>query len=66
MEENDVLVKAEQAFHSFLEQIEKGRLNDVAIRRAVKKFDVKNLKINNITPLRARKIYSSILPKYKK
>lgn len=30
----------------------------------MKKYDVKNLKINNVTPLRAKKMYSLILPKY--
>lgn len=34
------------------------------MRRALKKYDVKNLKISNVTPLRAKKMYSGIIPKY--
>ena len=63
MNTEELLKKADEVFSAYMEDIEKERLNDVAIRRAVKKYDVKNLKINNITPLRARKIYNSILPK---
>lgn len=33
------------------------------MRRAIKKYDVKNLKINNVTPLRAKKMYSAISSK---
>jgi hypothetical protein len=47
----------------YVEHIEKNKISDVSIRRALKKYDVKNLKINNVTPLRAKKMYSSILPK---
>ena len=60
----ELIKKTEVAFNNYIEEIDRGRLNDAAIRRAGKKYDVKNLKINNITPLRAKKIYSSILPKY--
>lgn len=48
---------------SFVDEIDRNKISDVSIRRALKKYDVKNLKINNVTPLRAKKIYSSILLK---
>ena len=64
MNEEELIRKADMVFNNYIEEIAKGGFNDVAIRRAGNKFDVKNLKINNSTPLRARKIYSSILPKY--
>lgn len=57
------LERAEEVFLRFVADIETGKFSDIAIRRALKKYDVKNLKINNVTPLRAKKMYSSILPK---
>ena len=48
----------------YVDEIENEKISDIAIRRALKKYDVKNLKINNVTPLRARKIYSTLLPKF--
>jgi hypothetical protein len=45
-------------------EIENKRANEVAIRKAIKKFDVKNAKIQNLTPLRVKKIFSSLATKY--
>lgn len=64
MDQTGLLEKAEQVFTHYVDQIELGKVSDIAIRRALKKYDVKNLKINNVTPLRAKKIYGTILPKY--
>jgi hypothetical protein len=46
-----------------VDEIEHNKLAEISIRRALKKYDVKNLKINNVTPLRAKKMYSTIIPK---
>ena len=51
-------------FLQFADEIEKNKISDISIRRALKKYDVKNLKINNVTPLRAKKMYATIIPKY--
>ena len=64
MDQSVLLEKAEQVFTHYVDQIELGKVSEIAIRRALKKYDVKNLKINNVTPLRAKKIYGTILPKY--
>lgn len=61
---NETLSKGEHIFNSFVDEIEKDKISDISIRRALKKYDVKNLKINNVTPLRAKKMYSAIIPKY--
>jgi hypothetical protein len=57
------LKRGQELFLEYVENIEKNKISDVSIRRALKKYDVKNLKINNVTPLRAKKIYSTIIPK---
>ena len=59
-----ILQRASEVFSNYVEQIELAKISDVAIRRAIKKYDVKNLKINNVTPIRSKKIYNAILPKY--
>lgn len=51
-------------FLNFVDEIEKNKLSDLAIRRGYKNYDIKNLKVNNITPIRARKIYESLVNKY--
>ena len=38
-------------------------MSEVAIRKAIKKYDVRNSKIDNVTPLRAKKIYTTLLSK---
>ena len=63
IEEDPNIRKADEVFNRYVDEIERTKISDIAIRRAMKKFDVKNLKINNVTPLRAKKMYTTILPK---
>lgn len=59
----EVLKTGQDRFVAFVDKIEAQKLNDVAIRRAIKNYDVKNLKIVNVTPLRAKKMYETLFIK---
>lgn len=61
---SELLLKAQDIFEKYVDEIEASKIGEISIRRALKKYDVKNLKINNVTPLRAKKMYTCILPKY--
>ena len=39
-------------------------MSEIAIRKAMKKDDLRNSKIDNVTPLRAKKMYATLLSKY--
>lgn len=54
------LEESQQIFNDFTEFLEKNRMSEVAIRRAMKKYEIKNMKVNDVTPLRARRMFETI------
>lgn len=54
------LEESQQIFNDFTEFLEKNRMSEVAIRRAMKKYEIKNMKVNDVTPLRARRMFEAI------
>ena len=61
--QNICLTKSEQNFLAFVHEIESNKVNDEAIRKSLKKYDVKSLKIHHVTPRRSKNIYSALLKK---
>jgi hypothetical protein len=51
-------------FESIVVQIDDKKTYEKALRYANKKYDIKNFKVLNMTPVKARKIYPTILENY--
>lgn len=60
----ETLKDSQLKFEQFVDLVDRQKISEIAIRRAMKNYAIKNLKIKNVTPIRAKKMYEILFQKY--